>query len=148
MKSKKQVRRSINKSKKFRGKSMKGGDDFAIKISKADQELFNACFNVHRKVNESDQNVLDMALNASGVNVNAKDDNEQTPLHVACKRGNKDAVLKLIDKGANVNAIDKHQSTPLHEACWGCARAADEPKETQVEKDIRKEILKILFIDI
>ena len=37
MKSKKQVRRSINKSKKFRGKSMKGGEPLDANISEPDQ---------------------------------------------------------------------------------------------------------------
>ena len=124
---------------------MKGGEPLDANISEPDQELFNACFNVNRKINESGENVLDKALNASGVNVNAKDKHGQTPLHVACKRGNKDAVLKLIDKGANVNAIDKDDSTPLHEACWGCARAEDEPKESDVEMGIRKAIIDLLI---
>ena len=34
----------------------------------------------------------------------------------------------------------------LHEACWGCARAEDEPKESDVEMGIRKAIIIDLLI--
>ena len=79
---------------------MKGGEPLDANISEPDQELFNACFNVNRKINESKENVLDKALNASGVNVNAKDKHGQTPLQMLLVKENKDAARKLIDKGA------------------------------------------------
>ena len=45
--------------------------------------------------------------------VNAKDKNGQTPLHLIVTRGNLAAMRTLIDHGADVNAIDNKGKTPL-----------------------------------
>ena len=61
-----------------------------------------------------------------GADVNAKDDDGQTPLAIACQRRNIHGVEALLQAGAvlqagaeqiDVNATDNQQSTPLHEAC-------------------------------
>ncbi|WP_194206025.1 ankyrin repeat domain-containing protein [Superficieibacter sp. 1612_C1] len=39
-----------------------------------------------------------------------------TPMHIACVRGDIDEVMALINGGANINAIGEHGNTPLHEA--------------------------------
>lgn len=44
----------------------------------------------------------------------AKDDDGQTPLHLAARRGKTETCLVLIDNGANLNAEDNWGETPLH----------------------------------
>ena len=48
------------------------------------------------------------------VNINAKDTDEQTPLHIACEKGHLPIVEYLLEKGADIEAKDKWQNTPLH----------------------------------
>ncbi|KYQ89210.1 hypothetical protein DLAC_10454 [Tieghemostelium lacteum] len=42
------------------------------------------------------------------------DENDMTPLHIACAYGNKVLALELIKLGANVNAVARGGCTPLH----------------------------------
>ena len=51
-----------------------------------------------------------------GVDVNAKDNIDVTPLHWASWEGHKDVAGLLIDKGADVNAKSNEGDTPLHYA--------------------------------
>jgi ankyrin repeat protein/beta-lactamase regulating signal transducer with metallopeptidase domain len=72
-------------------------------------------------------------LLARGANVNEKNANGQTPLHIAASRRmrrNVDSRYKiiklLIAQGTNINAVDGNQSTALHEAArCGCADVAE-----------------------
>jgi hypothetical protein len=52
--------------------------------------------------------------------VNSKDDHAWTPLHVAAKAGQMDAVILLLDRGADLKAKDVKGWTPLH---WAAASA-------------------------
>ena len=52
-----------------------------------------------------------------GANPNLKNTNGSTPLHLACRRGNKGIVSLLLDaRSTDVNAVDKFLFTPLHVA--------------------------------
>lgn len=54
-----------------------------------------------------------------GADVNAKNNDGQTPLNVATYRGYTDIVTLLPKKeGANVNTKDKIRDTPLHYASY------------------------------
>lgn len=104
MKSKKQIRRHKNKSKKFRRKLMKGGENFeeGIKVD-PDQETGTVS------------------------DIDMRDKEGNTPLHLACDKGDLEEVKNLIEKGADVNAQNNPmgfedgwgKSTPLHIACSG-----------------------------
>ena len=48
-----------------------------------------------------------------GVDVNAKDGEERTPLHIAAIKGRKEVAELLIAKGADVNAMTEDGWTPL-----------------------------------
>ena len=53
-------------------------------------------------------------LVSSGCDINAVDDDEQTPLHKSAMFGHTEAVKLLVSRGANVNQIDNNGNTPLH----------------------------------
>ena len=53
-----------------------------------------------------------------GAFVHAKDSNGDTPLHIACGRGNLEVVQTLLQHHADVNASADKTRTPLHHACW------------------------------
>lgn len=53
-----------------------------------------------------------------GVDVDAKDDGEQTALHRAAGFGHAEVMALLLQKNAKVDASDESGSTPLHLAAW------------------------------
>ncbi|NXD09668.1 MYO16 protein, partial [Nothocercus nigrocapillus] len=53
-------------------------------------------------------------LISSGGNVNQKNDEGVTLLHVACANGYKNVASLILDHGADLNAVDNHYWTPLH----------------------------------
>ena len=60
---------------------------------------------------------LAMALVDRGADVDARDEDESTPLHDACYSGHMELAMALVDRGADVDARDGAQRTPLHYAC-------------------------------
>ncbi len=67
------------------------------------------------------QNVLGVAqlLLELGMNVNAQDKDQATPLHFACSQENFKIALVLLDNGADPNAQNADGQTPLHRASQG-----------------------------
>ena len=61
-----------------------------------------------------------------GANLEAVNENGQTPLHCAAREGHKKAIKVLLDKGANLEAVNEYGQTPLHRAarCGSFAAAA------------------------
>ncbi|XP_047101159.1 ankyrin-3-like isoform X2 [Schistocerca piceifrons] len=57
-------------------------------------------------------------LLAVGADVEAKNENSQTALHLAAAMGHVEVVRRLLEEGAGVNARDRWQNTPLHQAAW------------------------------
>jgi pectate lyase len=51
-----------------------------------------------------------------GIDVNAKDENGDTPLHIAAEQDYNDIASLLIDQGGNVNARNQKNYTPLYNA--------------------------------
>ncbi len=70
--------------------------------------------NVWFKAAESgDEEALRQLLN-QGLDVNARDEAQNTALHLATKHGHKNIMRLLIEHGADVNAQNDDASTPLH----------------------------------
>jgi len=76
------------------------------KLSEATEALFGA-------VMDGDANQVKLYL-SKGADVNAKDRQTWTPLHVAIWEGHKAIAEELIAKSADVNVKDKRGYTPLH----------------------------------
>ena len=67
--------------------------------------------------NSSSSRAIHLLL-SKGADVNATDDDGQTPLAVACQRGNRFGVESLLMAAEiDINKCDKQGSTALHEAC-------------------------------
>ena len=79
-------------------------EDLLFKIAKKD---------INVPTNLSLHLVLD-SLIEKGADVNATDDNGQTPLHLALHNEHPEMAKLLIKKGADVNAKNKWGDTPLH----------------------------------
>jgi len=53
-----------------------------------------------------------------GVDVNTKDEEGRTSLHIASWRGHFDIASLLLKNGADINARDNFGDTSLHDCCW------------------------------
>ena len=67
---------------------------------------------IHQDVIEENVALVRREL-SKGADVNQKNDEGRTPLHLAVEIANKKIVKLLIEKGANVNSIDNEGFTPL-----------------------------------
>ena len=70
---------------------------------------------LHYATKENRVEVIEYLV-SSGCDINAADDDKQTPLHKSVMFGHTESVKLLIDKGANVNKVDNNGNTPLHVA--------------------------------
>jgi len=101
---------------KAAGAKMVGSVDasgYSHSESKSDQGvtlLHEAC------APECDLEVVKFLI-SNGADLHAKDDNEETPLHVACHEGFLELAKLLIELGANPNVKGDDENTPLHVAC-------------------------------
>ena len=76
------------------------------------------------KGKDNPQNTISFLQNNGITDINATDENENTPLHRAISNGQTEIVLALIDAGAKVNQANVDGDTPLH---WA---AENDHKET------------------
>jgi ankyrin repeat protein len=91
-------------------------------------------------------------LIALGVDVNAKDENLKTPLHLAAALNRLTIADALIEAGADVDAKDALSKTPIEFVPNGCTQMREmlrkaknglvEHQEEKIKKQIREEIRK------
>ena len=96
------------------------GADIHVIDDRSRSVLHHLCQDVHRakrsqtdSVHEDDSLVL-QAILATNLNVNGKDQEGRTPLHLASSLNNKHLVECLLHRRASVNVVDDQERTPLH----------------------------------
>ena len=76
-------------------------------------------FPLHHSVTLGDVNIVHYLILTIGYNPDIKDNNDQTPLNIACSySGNVELVRYLVEEvGCDINATGKNGATSLHIAC-------------------------------
>ncbi|XP_013774828.1 tyrosine-protein kinase shark-like [Limulus polyphemus] len=72
---------------------------------------------LHRATQEGDVMVVGELLKSCYRSLDAKNQEGQSAMHLACINGNNEILDMLLDAGANVNIKDAKGLTPLHYAC-------------------------------
>ncbi|KAH3761631.1 26S proteasome non-ATPase regulatory subunit 10 [Pelomyxa schiedti] len=68
---------------------------------------------LHRASSSGHLAVVDLLLSCRGINVDSKNQNGETPLHVAVSMRHKDIAMRLVAAGASPNEPDSDNTTPL-----------------------------------
>ncbi|XP_076876389.1 receptor-interacting serine/threonine-protein kinase 4 isoform X1 [Brachyhypopomus gauderio] len=63
------------------------------------------------------KSVVEILLSRRSTNVNAKDEDQYTPLHFAVQNGDEGLTRLLLDRSASINEVDAQGRTPTHVAC-------------------------------
>jgi len=71
---------------------------------------------IHDAAKKGDIERVEALLAETPEQVNAKDENDETPLHLAVRRGYNEVIGLLLAQGADVNAKNEAGVTPLHTA--------------------------------
>ena len=85
--------------------------DAGMNLNLADEEGNTA---LHHAVKEYKTSGMASTLIKLGADVNARDSDENTPLHTATRRGDIDLVQLLLNAGADANALNKNDESPFH----------------------------------
>lgn len=72
---------------------------------------------LHRATREKELNVVTELLKPGYPNIDAKNQDGQTAVHLACQNQQEFILQKLIEAGANLTGRDSNGDTPLHYAC-------------------------------
>lgn len=110
-----------------------------VDYSKLDGRSQDGFTMLHHAAKENKLEIIEFLVN-SGCDINAGDNEEQTPLHKAALLGNVESVQLLLDKGADVDKVDNNGQTPLHMAIISggdttVVRALISKADLQVKKD-------------
>ena len=93
---------------------------------------------IHEAIRQGDLEKTRALLRNSPHMTNSKDNNGQTPLHVAAYNGKKDVAQLLLANRAKVNATDNDGQTPLH-------LAVQTPLRIAVYNDRNKDVAQLLL---
>ena len=74
---------------------------------------------LHEAVCNGDVNIVERLLASKKIDVNSKNEDDDTLLHIACKKSDQTMVECLLKHGADVAAIGKYNYIPLH---WAAVR--------------------------
>uniref|UniRef100_A0A3B1K3L3 non-specific serine/threonine protein kinase n=1 Tax=Astyanax mexicanus TaxID=7994 RepID=A0A3B1K3L3_ASTMX len=72
---------------------------------------------LHLAVEKRLKSVAEILLGRKSTNVNAKDEDQYTPLHFAAQNGDEALTRLLLDRAATMNEADAQGRTPIHVAC-------------------------------
>ncbi len=86
---------------------------------------------LHWAAGKNQLEVMKVLLDEYNINVNIRNANNGTPLHVAASQANPEAALILIEHGADVNARTLNNSVPLH---FAVIKSGRKPGHTQAVK--------------
>src|SRR5688500_6254140 len=89
---------------------------FPASAASADTSIVGITTELHRAIKGGDAGKWRELL-VTSTNVQARDENGNTPLHFAALRENADAVDALLKRGADVHAVNVAKATPLHYGC-------------------------------
>ncbi len=81
--------------------------------------LFVLALDIHQAAKEGDLAKVKALLEKNTDLINAKNENGQTPLHIAASGGQLAVVEFLISQGADINLRQNNGATALHFACFG-----------------------------
>ena len=118
-----------------------------IDLSQIDHKYQFGFTLLHYAAKENNLDVIEYLV-SSGCDINAVDDDEQTPLHKSAMFGHTKSVQLLIDKGANVNQIDNNGNTPLHVAIisggdFGIVKALMEKADPCIQNNDDQNVLHV-----
>ena len=112
MKSIKRVRNKKNRTIRFSKIKSVGGGDTLIK-RKREEDLLDILNK--ETLSLSVDEIVDIIEN--GYDINARNNNGETPLYLAIFHHHSEVALILMDKGADINAVNNDGYTPLHVIC-------------------------------
>ena len=81
--------------------------------SKLNNKIYGGSTALHSALEKDINPQIPIYLIQAGANVNAADDDKETPLHYAVNTGNPEVVKALIKAGANPDAENSRRTTPL-----------------------------------
>jgi ankyrin repeat protein len=87
------------------------------KIAKVETVLLHSGAELLAACKSGDAAAAMRLLGTEGIDVNAKDKKDYTPLHWACVKGLKRVALALVQGVINVNAMNVYNMTALHYVC-------------------------------
>lgn len=99
------------------GLSSKLGNPCRGKPPPADCRINGKTNLLHRATREGDLKIVSELLKSGYRNIDAKNTEGQTAVHVASILGNSDIIAALLEAGANAAIRDSRGLTPLHYAC-------------------------------
>jgi len=92
--------------------------DFGENLKAYFDDYIQECTNLHKAVKKDNLSAVKLLLEQE-IDIDAKNNNEETALYMASSRGNRQIVKLLLEQGADINVKnDNHHYTALHIAAY------------------------------